>query len=455
MLRAPHSLQGRLLWLVLGASLLVWLAAAAVTWADARHELDELLDGHLAQAAALLVAQSSHELEHEESIDAPSLHRYAPRVVFQVFHEGQLVLRSANAPGEPMVAGGVRTVAGFHTVVRDGRSWRVFATRGSERDVLVFVGEQASSRDAILRGVLRGMLWPVAVALPLLGLAGWIAVRRGLRPLRTLGRSLSLRSAEDLHAVQLADAPSEMRPLLDALNSLFARIAGLIERERRFTGDAAHELRTPIAAIRAQAQVALGATDEAQRRHALEATLAGCDRATRLVDQLLMLSRLEAEGAGPRHRVDLGAVTQQMLADLAGTALAKRQALDFEAAAGAIVAGDEALLAALGRNLVDNAIRYSPEAARITVRIERSGREVVLGVDDSGPGLADADLAQLGQRFFRPGGAEAPGSGLGWSIVQRIVAAHGGSLRALRSPALGGFRAEVRLPRTDDAAMRK
>jgi two-component system, OmpR family, sensor histidine kinase QseC len=449
-LKRAASLQARLLWLVLGASLAVWLAAAAMTWVDAHHELDELLDSHLAQAASLLVAQSGG-LEGEDSIDAPPLHRYAPRVAFQVFHEGRLVLRSANAPGEPMAP----DVAGFHSVVRDGRSWRVFATRGSQRHLLVFVGEQAGSRDEILWGILRSMLWPVAVALPLLALAGWFAVRGGLRPLRTLGHTLAARPAAELQPVQLAEAPREMQPLLDALNNLFARIAGLIEHERRFTGDAAHELRTPIAAIRTQAQVALGASDDAQRRHALEATLAGCDRATHLVEQLLTLSRLEAEAPAARQPVELGRIAQQVVADLYAAGAAKQQTLAVEAAPGCVVAGDAALLAALARNLVDNAIRYAPPGARITVHVAPSGAGRVLAVDDSGPGLAEADLARLGERFFRVTGNDAPGSGLGWSIAQRIAAAHGGTLHALRSPTLGGLRAEVRLPGTEDAAMRK
>ena len=158
MIRPPASLQGRLLLLVLGTSLAVWLATAALTWRDARHELDELLDGHLAQAAALLVAQQARG-EDDERVDAPTLHRYAPRVVFQVFHEGQLAMRSANAPAQPLVAQGARSLQGFHTVLLEGERWRVFATRGAHSDVQVFVGEQESSRGAILRAVLRSTVW--------------------------------------------------------------------------------------------------------------------------------------------------------------------------------------------------------------------------------------------------------------------------------------------------------
>ena len=442
-MKAPASIQGRLLLLVLGTSLAVWLATAALTWRDARHELDELLDGHLAQAAALLVAQQARDDDQDERVDAPSLHRYAPRVVFQVFHEGRLTMRSANAPAQPMVTAGQRSLQGFHSVVMQGERWRVFATRGAEHDVQVFVGEREQSRASILRAVLRSTVSSIAVALPLLALAGWWGVRQGLRPLRTLGQTLAARRAEDLQPVQLADAPSEMRPMIDALNTLFERITGMVERERRFTGDAAHELRTPIAAVRAQAQVALAATDDAQRRHALEATLAGCDRATRLVEQLLTLSRLEADGSAPHGQVDLGQLVRRVLAELVPASLHKQQVLELDAAAGCVVAGDETLLAVLARNLVDNAIRYSPAGARIEVRVKRGAEGVVIAVEDSGPGLSPQDLARLGQRFFRVTGSEAAGSGLGWSIAQRIAAAHGARVQAQASGRLGGLLARV------------
>jgi two-component system sensor histidine kinase QseC len=165
MMALPRSLQGRLLVLVLGTVTSVWLVIAVVTWFDARHELDELLDGHLAQAAALLVAQQTREFEGDEhgaDIDAPVLHRYAPKVAFQVFHEGRLALRSANAPAAPMAGTGRQFEAGFATVQIDGMAWRVFAARGAERDVQVFVGEQTRSRVAILWAVLRSTLWPMA-----------------------------------------------------------------------------------------------------------------------------------------------------------------------------------------------------------------------------------------------------------------------------------------------------
>ncbi|HXD42351.1 MAG TPA: ATP-binding protein [Ramlibacter sp.] len=443
----PRSLQGRLLILVLGVVTGVWLATAAMTWRDVRHELDELLDSHLAQAAALLVVQQASEVgDDHEAADVPTLHRYAPKVAFQVFHEGRLALRSPNAPDLPM-AGGKSFNPGFATVTIEGITWRVFAAQGAERDVQVYVSERVDSRASILWAVLRSTLWPMLVALPLLALVSWWAVYRGMAPLRKLGRSVAERQPQALQPVVVAGAPSEMVPLVDALNGLFDRIARMIESERRFTADAAHELRTPIAAIRAQAQVALGENDDALRRHALESTLQGCDRATRLVEQLLTLSRLEAGAAPALVSLDLAALVRQVIAEAAPQAIRCQQTIEVEAAAHCLVQGDPTLLAVLVRNLVDNATRYSPQGATVKVSVaESEGRIVLLRIEDSGPGMKSGDIEHLGERFFRVLGTGQGGSGLGWSIVRRIAALHRASIQVRKSIALGGLTAEIEFP---------
>jgi two-component system sensor histidine kinase QseC len=432
-LRRPASLQGRLLALVLGS----------VIWRDAQHELDELLDSHLAQAAALLVAQQAREIDEDDDVvDAPLLHRYASRVAFQVWHEGRLAMRSANAPVQPMATHD----HGFATLALDGRPWRIFAAHGAERDVTVFVGEQLGSRSSILRGVLRGLLGPMLFALPLLAGLAWWAVWRGLLPLRRIGAAIAQRQPQALQPIETGGAPlpAELAPLVEALNRLFERIAALLEAERRFTADAAHELRTPIAAIRAQAQVALGAGDDtAARTQALRATLQGCDRAAHLVDQLLTLARLEAAGRTPQESLDLAAVAREVLAALAPAALARGQQLELEAPQPCPLPGSATLLAVLLRNLADNALRYSPDGARVLVTVGRRDGRVRLNVEDGGPGLADADRARLGERFFRVLGSGASGSGLGWSIVRRIAEAHGATITTARSAALGGLAVEV------------
>lgn len=446
----PGSLQARLLALVLGLITLVWLGAAVITWLDARHELDELLDGHLAQAAAQLVVQSANADGDEDDglADAPSLHRYAPRVAFQVFRQGKLVMRSTHAGETPMAT--IRS--GFVTVtLPDGQRWRVFATAGAHSDAQVYVGELDDSRRAILRAVLRSVLLPMAFALPIMALALWWAVRRGLLPLRELGHALGQRQPQALEPVTLADMTSEMEPMVRALNELFQRIGQMVAAERRFTADAAHELRTPIAVIRAQAQVALGAGGDAlQRDHALRSTLAGCDRAARLVDQLLTLARLEAGAPDSTvasvARADLGAVARRVAADLAPAALLRAQQLELEAAPSCAVAGDDMLLGVLVRNLVDNALRYSPDGARVQVSVAAQAGQVVLQVQDSGPGMSEADMAHLGERFFRVLGSGQPGSGLGWSIIRRIARVSQARVEVGRSAQLGGLAVTVRWP---------
>ena len=433
--------------LVLGLVAGVWVATAAMTWIDVRHELDELLDSHLAQAAALLVVQQVREIDDDDhQIDAPSLHRYAPKVAFQVFHERRLALRSANAPPGPMAGAGEDFLTGFRTVQIGDTAWRVFAARGGKSDVQVFVGEQVESRSAILWAVLRSVLWPMLVALPVLALAAWWAVHRGVAPLRSLGRTLAARRPQALEPVAVAGAPSEMTPMLDALNGLFERIATLLDSERRFTADAAHELRTPIAAIRAQAQVALAESDDALRTHALQSTLEGCDRATRLVEQLLTLSRLEAGATPIMTPLDLGALVRGVVAEVALRAVRKQQTIEVDAPAPCRVAGDPTLLAVLVRNLVDNAIRYSPPRADVKVSVAAHGAQVRLRVEDSGPGMTEQDSARLGERFFRVLGTGEGGSGLGWSIVRRIAAAQGAAIHVGRSPGLGGLAVEVDWP---------
>jgi two-component system sensor histidine kinase QseC len=440
------SLQWRLLALVTGVVAAVWLSAGVATWFDVRHELNELLDSHLAQAAALLVVQQAAEIDDDHRrLDAPSLHRYAPKVAFQVFHEGRLVLRSTNAPVQPMAGSGGGFTTGFRTARIGNDEWRVFATHGAERDVQVYVGERTDSRAAIAWAALWGMSWPMLASLPILAIACAWGIHRGLSPLRRLSRALRERDPRDLAPVAVGPLPREIEPSVDALNALFARIATLLEAERRFTADAAHELRTPIAATRAQAQVALIESDDANRRHALEATLAGCDRATRLVDQLLTLSRLESGNVPALSSVDLSAIARTVIGELAPSAVREEQTLELDAPDSCSVLGEPTLLAVLVRNLVENALRYAGRAAVVRIGVTRAGGDVRLAVEDSGPGLTDAEIRRLGERFFRVPGSAQPGSGLGWSIVRRIADAHRATIDVRRSAKLGGLAAVVTL----------
>ena len=444
--RAPRSLQTRLLTTVLALVLGVWSLAAALAWRETRHEVNELLDAHLAQTAALLRLQPLDELDEKQLNEAPDLDRHQPHVVFQLWHEDQLLARSASAPQQPLTQ---RRKRGFADSEVEGKAWRVFVTPGRERDVRILVGERQSVRDEIVLASLTSILKPLMWALPLLALGIWWVVRGSVRPLGRLGQAVAARRPQSLAPLPTQGVPPEVLPLVTALNDLFERTARLLATEQQFTADAAHELRTPIAGIRMQAQVAQGASEAAERSDALAATVRGCDRATRLVEQLLQLARLDAEAAQPSAPpTDLTDVARTVVADLASTAQARGQQVALQCTGPAPVPLAEPLAQVLLRNLLDNALRYSPEGAQVQVQISPAapGKGAQLCVQDSGPGLAEADMARLGERFFRVLGTGQSGSGLGWSIVQRIARLHGLRVAHDRSPTLDGLRVTITWP---------
>jgi two-component system sensor histidine kinase QseC len=435
------SLQTRLLLLVLGFATAVWMGAAAFTWIDAQGELDELLDGHLAQAASLLMVQADGDLD--DIFDTPVLHKYAPQVAFQVFLGNQLMTHSNNAGVEPLSG----QMNGFSNVQRGGALWRVVTIHDPKMKLTVLVGEKLESRRAIMWALMRSLVGPLLIALPLFGIGLWWSIRVGLAPLRALRETLETRTPLAAQPVELVGMPRELQPLVQTLNDLLARIDRMVQIERRFTADAAHELRTPIAAIRAQAQVAMGAgEDTVERNHALQTTLAGCDRASRLVDQLLTLARLETAPAVPAAAVDLCAVVRRVVAELAPGALGQQQEVVVQAQGQCPVAANELLLGVLVRNLVDNALRYSPKGAQVQVAVHSDAQGTGLTVEDSGPGMEDAEIAHLGERFFRVLGNEQPGSGLGWSIVRRLLGVFGAQAQISRATELGGLSVAVHWP---------
>jgi signal transduction histidine kinase len=438
---AAPSLRNRLLALVLSGVAVAWIGAAVFAYRDARHETDELLDGYLAQSAALLIAQAGEDLDDLDLEHAPQLHRYARRVAFQIWEDGTtLRVHSANAPNRRLSP----RDEGFDDVDVDGRSWRVFASYDQHRKVLVQVGEVRSARDAIALAVARGLAAPLVVALPVLGVLLWIAVTLGLAPLGAVGRAVAQRDPGNLAPLDVGSPPREVAPLVASLNALFARVRASMEHERRFTADAAHELRTPIAAVRAQAEVALAADNAGERRHALDGVVAGCDRAAHLVGQLLTLARLDpARPASLDQTADLAAIARDVAAIHAQPALERGLELSVEAPVSAMVSIEPALLQILLRNLVDNAVRYAAGVGRdIHVEVVGGARPFCRIADD-GPGIPLDERARLGERFHRREGTGEEGSGLGLSIVQRIANLCGATVMFETAPGGRGLRVTV------------
>ena len=440
---ASHpSLKRRVLTLALAGMALVWVGTVIVTYFDARDELNEVLDAHLTQAAALLIAQTTGELEEIETEHAPQLHKYSRRVAFQIWEHGQLRLHSINAPQTPLAS----REQGFSDSNIEGRRWRVFSSLDASGKLLIHVAEQAEVRDKLAREVAKNLLYPLLIALPLFALLLWLAVSRGLRPLASLTQEIALREPDNLAPLPAGVAPAEVLPLIDRLNHLFERIAASIQNERRFTADAAHELRTPVAAIKAQAQVARGAQDTTERIHALDSVILGCDRAAHLIEQLLTLARLDSLQKSALETCELQALAVEAIAEM--TPLARKKNVQLELAEGeaATVQALPGLLRILLRNLIDNAVRYTPAGTLIQVRVDRAGGQPRISISDNGPGIPDAERDKVLERFYRSLGTGEQGSGLGLSIVQRIAAIHGATLELASGEAGRGLRVDIAFP---------
>ncbi len=442
-----RSVRRQLLILLLSAVSAAWVVAASVSFRDARHEVSEVLDAHLAQTASLISAQRDGDEDHDEvdTEHSPVLHRYGRRVMFQVWEGGTVLgLHSQNAPDSPLSP--IRD--GFSDATIGGARWRVFSTWDARDRVLVQVAEHSYERDELATAVARNFVIPLAIALPVLGVVIWAAVGRAMRSLTHVNQQVASRAAENLTSIDVADAPSEIGALVTNLNHLFGRVQGLIEQERQFTADAAHELRTPLAGIRAQAQVARGATNDGERARALDGVMAGCDRATHAVEQMLTLARLAPDAVSfQATSVELDAVLKATIGELAPVAFAKRMDIELTDGRDAFVSGDAGLLAILFRNVIDNAIRYSPPGTKVTVGTEVTASDVRVTIRDAGPGIPAEQRANVGRRFYRAPGTQAPGSGLGLSIVQRILDLHRGTIR-LDSPATSiGLEVTIALPR--------
>lgn len=284
--------------------------------------------------------------------------------------------------------------------------------------------EDAQARHDNAEHLLGALLMPLLFGLPVLGGWLWFATWRGLKPLDEVAAELGRRAPEHLDPVALASAPQEVRPLLESLNALFARVDRALQNERAFTADAAHELRTPLAAIALQAQVAARARDATERDHALEQLTASARRASHLVEQLLTLARLDPAAGMPQTELQLDVLAAEVCADQGAAALEKNITLELEAPQPVVIHGNEAMLRALLRNLIDNAVRYTPANGKISVGVTAKS----LTVSDSGPGIPAAQREAALRRLHRLAGQEIEGSGLGLSIVARIAELHGASL---------------------------
>jgi two-component system sensor histidine kinase QseC len=425
--------------LLLGA--LVYRAVATST----TMQFDELLQ----QQAALALRYADHEYdEGDTSLVPPSPYDAPERMPFEVVYQlatrsNRLVYRSPGAPQAPLASG---LGTGYSNVTLNGEAWRVYSLASGTTPLWIHMAEPVKYRNALLARTLRAVALPLFAALALLTILIALVTERAFRPVRRIAADLARRGADDLSAVNTAAMPVETHALGVALNGLLARHAEVLARERRFTADAAHELRTPLAALRAQAQVAARATSAVETRHALDKLQANIDRTTHLMSQLLSLARVEpgaCEAALQTTSAKL--ILGLVLEDLASVARERKVTLAVPECR-QVLPGSPELLYLLIRNLLENSIRNAPPGGHAGLEIRSTAHGILLSVTDDGPGIPPAERTRVFERFYRVAGRATGGSGLGLSIVQRIVEILSGTIELSAPAGASGLIVTISLP---------
>ncbi|QFZ85429.1 two-component sensor histidine kinase [Variovorax paradoxus] len=431
-MRWTGSLRARLLVFLLAAIVLAAGAQALVAYRTVLKEADDIFDYHMQQMALSLRAG----LPPSAAVGGLGGAEQNFEFVVQVWTvDGVRIFESAEEAALPQLA-----VLGFADVRARGTTYRVFSMQ--TRGLVIQVAQDMAARRNMAGSLALRTIVPVALMAPLLMLVVWWVVSLSLAPVARVRRQVASRQADDLSPVSEENLPEEVRPLVQELNLLFGRVRHAFDAQKHFVADAAHELRSPLAALKLQVQGLQRAPDDAARTLAVSRLSAGIDRATRLVEQMLALARHEASmaaGAKP-ETVDLAEVARLAISDAVAAAQARRIDIGVaQADAGASVSGQPEALRMLLRNLIDNAVKYTPEEGRVDVGIVKRADAVELRVDDSGPGLPEAERARVLDRFYRSGEPQAPGSGLGLAIVKSIADLHGATVALEKSTSLGGL----------------
>ncbi|SAL08989.1 sensor kinase [Caballeronia cordobensis] len=425
--------------------LLIWLLALVIVgvgfagwliYRQALAEANELFDYQLQQIAAALPSEpfSSVLSSRSESDEG---------VVIQIWNRNGVLMYYSH----PRVPLAPHAELGFSTEMTPRGEWRVYSAIVG--DNVVQLAQPLSIRNRVAAGVAWRTLWPLVLLLPLLGVAIWVIVGRGLAPLQRVTRALDTRHPEALDPLSDQRLPQEVRPVVRALNALLSRLSAALDTQKAFVADAAHELRTPLAAVQIQAQLVGRAQDDDTRREALADLNEGIARATRLAEQLLALARSEPDGKAVETRVDLDELLEGCVRGYVLVAQERGVDLGIEASESASVKGDPDSLRVMFNNLIDNATKYTPKGGKVDVCVKLEGGHPLVEIADTGPGIPGEERERVFDRFYRVGeGVNRPrtdvaGSGLGLAIVRRIAVQHGASVSLGESEA-GGLKVAVR-----------
>ncbi|HML44394.1 MAG: sensor histidine kinase N-terminal domain-containing protein [Hyphomicrobium zavarzinii] len=445
-----NSLNARLFALLLIATSLVWALGMAWIYSGSRKELERVLDARLEEATRMVSSLidnadvrvttevSGLRLPNQQSTAHPAISDF--QLACQVWSiDGRLVGKSSAAPMTQLT----HVSSGYSNQEINGARWRVFAREDRERGIRVLVGDSVSHRERLVRELMWGLAGPGVVVLIVLSGLIWAAIRQGLAPLRRLTQAVSRRNADALDPIDIGDTPREISPVVDALNGLFEKVVIAREHERSVTAFAAHELRTPLAGLRTQVQVALAAQDPAVRETALKNALVSADRTTRMARQLLALAQIDAAGTqSPQEWIDAGTRIRAVCDDLRTKENPSPASIDDRLFGCRIRVNPDAFHAAV-RNLTENAIQYSRGPEPVRWSLAQAAGVVLLTIEDDGPGIPADEIGMVTKRFFRGRHKSALGSGLGLSIADTALQKDGLALRLQNRAPAPGLRAEI------------
>ena len=424
-----RSLTLRLISVLCLTALFVWLGSTLVAWWQVRHDVNKVFDAQqvlfaerLANSdlSTILLESSTTLNKNSQSVLKKSYDDDA--LAFAIFSKTGKLLFSDGRNGKDFI---FNNKTGFHNshTYDDDDNWRIFWRTAANGKLIIAVGQELDYREDLIEEMIFGQMWIWFASLPILIIVlGWL-IHKELRPIKRLSQEVQTRKSGDVSLLNTEGLPVEILPLVKNLNQFFDRTSAMLQRERRFTSDAAHELRSPLAALRIQTEVAQLAGDDGElREQALLHLTQGIDRASQLIEQLLTLSKLdnlqELEELQP---IDWEGIIQSLIAERYFVAEKRKITLAFEKESEPKQKQGQSILVSLMlRNLLDNAIKYCPEDTTVSVKIASS--QII--VEDNGGGVEPEDLKKLGQRFYRPAGQNEKGSGLGLSIVMRIAELH-------------------------------
>ena len=457
----PASLRTRLTLLIIAVLVVVLIPLGWISYRRELREMNELLDGRLAQAGRTLGTLIAHGQSPTRDADLPDVQQsgekhghgvvvsvhprnYEPEVGFQAYDpQGELIAATSNFAE---LASPTKDERGFRDIRHEGAQWRTF-TLQNRWNLVIRIGERSDNRSDIARGLVIEHTLPLLIGLPLLALLVSLAVKRGLRPVAILTQMLDRRTPGSRTPMPAEVAPAEIKPLIVALNQQLERLEDALEREHRFATDVAHELRTPLAATMIHLESAMIADDADEVAFTVRHAQQSMARLARRIEQILAMARLEAGAASQqRSPMDLVRIATEVIEELAPLIVEKDIAVGLTHEDDTVlVLGHEVALTAMFRNLIENALRYTESEGQVDVSIRRDAGGAVVDVCDNGPGIPADRRQAVFQRFHREEESATRGYGLGLSIVQRAIELHEASIELLEAPSGRGLLVRIRM----------